>query len=79
MDLHLNLESLDTTVGKSHNNFEMSDESSEWEDDPILFHQQTKKENMPDELSLNLDGIESDSEKEPGGLLPFGNLYSCES
>jgi hypothetical protein len=38
MDLHLNLESLDTVTGKSQSNSEMSDESSEYENDHILMN-----------------------------------------
>ena len=78
MDLHLNLESLDTVTGKSQSNSEMSDESSEYENDHILMNIGAKKEKLPDELSLNLAGINgaegSDNEKQQGGFLPYGIL-----
>ncbi|CAC5405700.1 unnamed protein product [Mytilus coruscus] len=79
MDLHLNLESLDTA--KSHSHFEMSDESSEWEDDPMIMNLEVKKEKLPDELSLNLEGIDGaeGSEKQHGGLLPYEDGIDVDS
>ncbi|XP_076096557.1 uncharacterized protein LOC143067302 isoform X2 [Mytilus galloprovincialis] len=82
MDLHLNLESLDTNKSHSHN-FEMSDESSEWEDDPMLMNQEVKKEKLPDELSINLQGLSgaegSDNDKQHGGLLPYEDGIDVDS
>lgn len=83
MDLHLNLESLDTATAKSHSNSDMSDDSSEWENDFAVMNLGTKKEKLPDELSLNLEGINgaegSDSEKQYGGILPYEDGIDVDS